>query len=96
LIGIPQGENLALIASNWGRGYAPGWYYNLRANPTAPVTIGDQPRTYAAHEATVDEYDTYWQKAVEMYAGYAAYEQRAGRHIPIMVLTPAPRSETDN
>lgn len=88
LNGFMKGDNLALIASNWGRSTAPGWYYNLRANPTATVTVDNQSTPYIAHEASDEEYASYWQQAVDTYPGYAAYKQRAGRHIPIMVLTP--------
>lgn len=95
LIGMPHEERLALIGSNWGRAYAPSWYYNLRANPEATVTQESRSKTYTAHEATGDEYEMFWQIAVDAYAGYAAYKQRAGRHIPIMVLTPATPPETD-
>ena len=96
LVGVPDGDKIALIASNWGRAYAPGWYYNLRANPAATVTIENRSRTYTVHEAAGDEYERYWQQAVDMYTGYTAYKQRAGRHIPIMVLTPETGPENDS
>lgn len=93
LLAIPDGDNLILIASNWGQSHSPSWYYNLRANPKAKIAIqGKSKRSYIAHEATGEEWDRLWQKAVDTYAGYATYRRRiaAGnnRHIPIMVMTP--------
>ena len=41
-------------------------------------------------EAKGEEYEKFWQYAVNIYFGYPLYEQRVGeRHIPIMVMTPA-------
>src|SRR5262245_12002756 len=33
LVALLDGEKIALIASNFGRKYNPGWYYNLKKNP---------------------------------------------------------------
>ncbi len=39
LLAIPDGDNLVLVASNWGQAHYPSWYYNLRANPEATIAI---------------------------------------------------------
>lgn len=90
LVGIPDGDKLILVASNFGQKQHPAWYHNLLKNPHASVAIGGAARECVAREATGAEYDRYWQLAVSLYAGYAAYKQRTGgRRIPILVLTPA-------
>ena len=82
-------DQLAVIASNWGQGHHPAWYFNLKASPHATCSLGGNLRTYMAHEASGDEYEKYWNCAEETYIGYPLYKQRAGgRRIPIMVLTP--------
>lgn len=89
LVGIADGDKVVLIASNFGRSHHPAWYHNLRANPEATLSMQGNPGTYIAHEATGAEREKYWQTAVDLYAGYAAYQQRTGgRQIPVMVLTP--------
>jgi deazaflavin-dependent oxidoreductase (nitroreductase family) len=89
LVGILDGDKVVLIASNWGGQHHPAWYYNLRAHPEATLSIEGHTGTYSAHEVTGDEYEKYWNRAVELYTGYAAYKQRTGgRQIPILVLTP--------
>ena len=89
LAGIPHGDEVVLIASNWGRSMHPAWYLNLRAQPKAQLLIGGCSRSYVAREASGAEREDYWRKAVEVYPGYAAYVQRTGgRKIPVMVLTP--------
>ncbi|MFQ5400521.1 MAG: nitroreductase family deazaflavin-dependent oxidoreductase [Anaerolineae bacterium] len=89
LIGVPDDEQVILIASNWGQTHHPGWYFNLRAHPEVELSRSGRARKYMAHEAAGPEYDAYWRRAVELYAGYAAYRERTGgRKIPIVVLTP--------
>ncbi len=89
LIGIPDGDQVVLIASNWGGQHHPAWYYNLCAHPEAAVSVEGHTATYVAREVTGEEYEKYWNRAVELYIGYAAYKRRAaGRQIPILVLSP--------
>ncbi len=91
LIFLPNGEQIVLIASNFGGTRHPAWYFNLRANPLAQVTLRGRTRLFIAHEAGGIEREELWQRAVSYYSGYQNYQQRtAGRTIPIMVLTPRP------
>jgi len=88
LVGVPDGERLILIASNWGQARHPAWYYNVKAHPQVTVTGRDVPaeHLYTAREATGAEREACWAKAVAIYPGYAAYARRAGREIPVIVL----------
>jgi deazaflavin-dependent oxidoreductase (nitroreductase family) len=89
LIGIPDGEKIILIASNFGRAQHPGWYHNLKANPQATLYWRGQSGKYLAREATESERQHYWQMAERIYIGFPLYKQRAGeRRIPIVVLSP--------
>lgn len=86
LVGIPDGDRLILIASNWGQAAHPAWYYNVKAHPDVSVTHDGQTRRYVAREVTGDERERCWAKAVAVYAGYRGYAARAGRGIPVIVL----------
>ena len=90
VIGIPDGDNVILVASNWGQERNPAWYYNLRAIPVAELEFGGHSGTYIAREVTEpDEYQRLWKKAALVYIGFDKYQRRAGdRKIPIMVLVP--------
>jgi len=89
LAAIPDGEKIILIASNFGNHRHPAWYYNLKANPAVKVIQGNMSAGYLACQAFGEEREQYWKKAVEMYGGYQAYEQKAGdREIPVIVLEP--------
>ena len=89
LLGVFDGEKVALIASSFGRKHNPGWYYNLKANPICLVRFDGRAMNYIAHEAIDAEHEKYFQMAISYYAGYQKYKERAAhRHIPVMVLEP--------
>jgi deazaflavin-dependent oxidoreductase (nitroreductase family) len=89
LVGLIDGERIALIASNFGRAHHPGWYYNLKANPICTVHFGGRKGEYSARQAEGAEREKYWKRAVSHYQGYELYRTRAARRvIPVMVLEP--------
>ena len=89
LIAIPDEGNVILIASNFGQHHHPAWYYNLRAHPEVQLTYEGQTVTYLAHETDGAERERCWQRAVDLYSGYANYKQRAKhRQIGVFLLTP--------
>jgi deazaflavin-dependent oxidoreductase (nitroreductase family) len=89
LIGIPDGEEVILIASNWGQEHNPAWYYNLKANPQATITYGGTSQEYVAREVTdPEEYERCFARATSLYSGYSLYRQRAGREIHVFRLMP--------
>ncbi len=89
LVSFPDGEKIALIASNFGQKHNPGWYYNLKANPECEVRFNGQSLKYIARESLDAEREKYIQLAISYYAGYEKYKERAApRYIPVMVLEP--------
>lgn len=89
LVGIFDGERIALIGTSFGRERNPGWYHNLKAHPQCLVFFKGKTREYLAREAEGSEYEKYFQMAVDQYAGYQLYRKHAAhRHIPVMVLEP--------
>jgi deazaflavin-dependent oxidoreductase (nitroreductase family) len=88
VFGIPRPDGLGLIASNFGGAKHPAWYYNLKANPQATVSLGRDTWHATARLATARERDEIWAKGVEIYPGWRKYETRAGdRHIEAFVLS---------
>jgi len=89
LVGLFDGEKIALIGSSFGREHNPSWYYNLKANPECEVSFKGKSRNYIARETEGEEWEKYFQMAVSQYAGYQKYKERAAhRHIPVMLLEP--------
>ncbi len=89
LLYLTDGEQLVLIASNYGKTSHPAWYRNLVANPKVEVLAGKKSGTYTASEITDPaERERAWDLALDMYAGYGDYEGRAGdRTIPLVRLS---------
>jgi deazaflavin-dependent oxidoreductase (nitroreductase family) len=85
---LPDGPNFVLIVSNWGHSSYPAWYYNLRANPSVTVTVAGKSANYLALETEGDERERCWRLAVAIYPGYAAYQRRLQRSVPVFLLTP--------
>jgi len=90
---LGQGRDFVVIASNFGQQRNPSWYYNLRANPKAQVTVAGSSYNVIAREVTGPERDQYWEQGWEqgcrMYPAWNLYRARAQREIPIMVLSRA-------
>jgi len=85
---LRQGDDFVVIASNWGQGHNPSWYYNLRANPRAKVTLSGSGNDVIAREVTGPQRDLYWQQACRMYPAWNLYKKRSPRReFPIMVLS---------
>jgi deazaflavin-dependent oxidoreductase (nitroreductase family) len=90
LVGIPMGDDLAVIGSNYGQEHTPGWVHNLLANPAATVAYRDRSVEVTARAATDDEADTAFETGARFYPGYAKYRERAHhRVIRVFVLEPA-------
>jgi deazaflavin-dependent oxidoreductase (nitroreductase family) len=86
-----DGEDFVIIASKGGASAHPAWYLNLMANPEATVEIEDREVRVRAEEADSEEKSRLWQKMVEMYPAYDAYQEKTEREIPLLVLRPVER-----
>ena len=86
-----DGDAFVVIASNGGAPRHPDWYRNLEATPRGEVEVGGARTPVRAETVTGDERDRLWRAAVRSYAGYAGYQARAAREIPVVRLTPEAR-----
>ena len=83
-----DGENVVLIASKGGNPKNPAWFHNLRANPDTTVQIGTDRIPVRARVAEGEERERLWDLMVGVYGGYADYQERTPRKIPVVVLEP--------
>lgn len=86
LLYLQEESALVLIASFAGHDHHPAWYRNLQANPHAEVQIEQERFAVSAREATPEERPRLWARAVAEYPGYAGYQGRTARLIPVVVL----------
>jgi deazaflavin-dependent oxidoreductase (nitroreductase family) len=99
LVGLPDGERMVVIASNYGQERNPGWYYNLRTNASATIEFEGATREVTARELAGEEREREYARGIEIYPGWTQYRKRAAnRQIPVIELipaaTPAARSDT--
>ena len=85
---IIDGDRLVLVASFGGDDRHPAWYLNLRTNPEVRVTIAGSTRTMIARIATGEERDELWPQITSVFEGYARYQERTERPIPVIILEP--------
>ncbi len=83
-----DGDDIVLVASYGGGPSNPGWFLNLEAHPQVTVKIGSETRPLQARHATSEERARLWPRVVDGYRGYAAYQRRTAREIPLAVLSP--------
>jgi deazaflavin-dependent oxidoreductase (nitroreductase family) len=89
VLGLPDGDRLVVIASNFGRPQHPGWYYNLRAYPYAVVMWKGSAIKMLARELNGDERERYLVRSHETYPWWEPYHRRAApRRIPLIMLEP--------
>jgi deazaflavin-dependent oxidoreductase (nitroreductase family) len=85
---IVDGDRLVLVASFGGDDRHPAWYLNLRVNPEVRVTIAGSTRTMIARIATEEERAELWPQITSVFEGYARYQERTERPIPVVILEP--------
>lgn len=88
LLYVADGEDLVIVASKGGFPKHPAWFHNLRANPDTTVQVGRERRDVHARVATPEERARLWPRAVDAYSGYADYQRKAEREIPMVILEP--------
>jgi deazaflavin-dependent oxidoreductase (nitroreductase family) len=86
---LPDRGRYLVFASKAGSDRNPDWYYNLLAQPDAQIEVGDEIRTVHAAVLRGDERDTAFAEQARRYPGFAGYQRRTERIIPVIALTPA-------
>src|SRR5690606_18671127 len=82
---VVDGERIVLVASRGGDDEHPDWYRNLLANPRVELTMNGRRRPMTARPADAAERAELWPRVVRTYPGYAAYQRRTNREIPLVI-----------
>ena len=85
---VHDDQRVVLVASKGGDDRDPQWYRNLRANPDVEITIDGETKKMQARTASVEEKAALWPDIVATYKGYASYQKRANRDIPVVICEP--------
>ncbi len=84
-----DGDALGVFASKAGAPTNPDWFHNLRANARVSVEIGTEKRDLVARVAEGDERNRHWEAQKRDHPGFADYETKTDRQIPVVILEPA-------
>ncbi len=78
-----------IVASRGGDDRHPAWFLNLRDDPDVVVSRkGADKQPMHARVATPAERARLWPQVVSKYKGYAGYQTKADREIPLVLLEP--------
>jgi len=87
-----DGNDYLIVASKSGAQTAPGWYHNLKANPSVEINVGPKRFRVTASPVLPDnpDYARLWQIVNKNNSDrYEAYQTKTSRPIPVVVLKPA-------
>lgn len=87
---VVDGDRVVLVASYGGDARHPAWFLNLRDHPDVVITMEGSTRPMRARVATAEEKAELWPRITSTYRGYAAYQRRTERDIPVVILEPRP------
>jgi len=85
---IHEPDRIVLIASKGGDDRHPDWYHNVVAEPEVEITESGTTRPMRARTATAVEKAEMWPAIVAAYEGYAGYQKRTERDIPVVICEP--------
>ena len=80
------GDDLAVFASKAGADTDPDWYRNLLAHPDVEAEVGTATVALRARDLPADERAPIWEKQKRDYPGFAGYEEKTSRTIPVVLL----------
>jgi deazaflavin-dependent oxidoreductase (nitroreductase family) len=75
-----------VFASKAGAPQNPDWYRNLTANPGVEVEAGSEIYTATAVPVSGDERDRIYAEQSRRYPGFAEYQEKTSRPIPVVEL----------
>lgn len=84
---VCRDDEIVLVASKGGNDEHPAWYLNLVANPEVTIEMAGRTLQATARTATDEEKAELWPAITSAYAGYAGYQRRTDRDIPVVICT---------
>jgi deazaflavin-dependent oxidoreductase (nitroreductase family) len=86
LVYLTEGDRRYIFASFAGAPTSPAWYHNLVANPRVSIEVGPDRYEADAIALTGDERDRVWAAQVIAMPGFADYQAKTNRVIPVVEL----------
>ncbi len=87
LLYVQDGDSVVLVGSYGGNPRHPAWYLNLQKDPRCAVQTRRMKGEMRAEDVPGGpDRDRLWREFVAMYRGYANYEKKTTRVIPLVRL----------
>ncbi len=90
---LADGDRYLVFASAAGADRNPAWYWNLIAHPDVSIEVGDQRLDVHAVELGGAERDAKYAEQAKRYPGFAEYQRKTTRTIPVLALLPKGRDD---
>ena len=87
MVYFPDGDRMLIIASKAGSPTNPDWYHNLKAHPRIDVEVGTETFPVVVEELPPAERDEKWAWITAAAPGFAEYQAKTDRVIPVLALT---------
>jgi deazaflavin-dependent oxidoreductase (nitroreductase family) len=89
---VPDGPGRWLVVgSNMGAATHPAWFTNLARNPDqAEIELGGRTTKVSPESLVGPERADAWERVIKVSPGFAGYEQKTDRLIPVVRLTAVP------
>jgi deazaflavin-dependent oxidoreductase (nitroreductase family) len=84
---LRDGERYVVFASKAGADTHPDWYRNLMADSDAKIEVGDETIDVQADDLQGPERDRLFERQATLYPGFAEYQRKTKRVIPVIALT---------
>lgn len=85
---LTDGSTYVIIASYAGRPRHPAWFLNLQSHPEATIQVKKRQMPVQAETANPQKRRELWARLMEVAPGYADYQKRTSREIPMVILHP--------
>lgn len=83
---VQDDDTVVLVASYGGDSRHPQWFLNVRDNPDVEIVLAGRKRVMRARIVSPEEKAQLWPRVVQAYRGYAHYQGRTDRDIPLVIL----------
>jgi F420H(2)-dependent quinone reductase len=85
---LRDGSTYVITASYGGLPRHPAWFFNLESHPEATVQVKRVQMPVTAEVANPEKKRELWARLLEVAPGYANYQKRTSREIPMVILHP--------
>jgi deazaflavin-dependent oxidoreductase (nitroreductase family) len=81
-----DGDDFAVVGTNFGTHDHPAWTGNLLAHPAAEIVVANETVAVDAELTSPDAFERIWPRFTAVYGGYELYRKRLTHRTPRMFL----------